>query len=92
MALDENNSDAGTRRLIEELDAHVDSTSNRLERAQRRMDRFIKSNKSEGDGRLVLHLTLTASRRFSIFVDDSDSHHHSQRLAVHHHLRLALFR
>lgn len=33
-----------SRRLLDELDQHVDSTSSRLAKAQRRMDRFVREN------------------------------------------------
>lgn len=36
--------------MLDELDSQVDSTTNRLGRAQRRMDKFIKDNQSKFAG------------------------------------------
>lgn len=35
-----------SRRMLEEMDGHVDGTSNRLAKAQRRMQGFIRENQS----------------------------------------------
>ncbi|KAK4047980.1 hypothetical protein OIV83_005014 [Microbotryomycetes sp. JL201] len=42
-------------RLLEDIDGHVDSTGNRLEKAQRRMNKFIDDNKSECNARANVH-------------------------------------
>ncbi|ORY49290.1 hypothetical protein BCR35DRAFT_297091 [Leucosporidium creatinivorum] len=44
--------------LLDEIDSHVDSTSNRLERAQRKMEKFIQSNKNSASSWLIFGLII----------------------------------
>ncbi|KAK4053209.1 hypothetical protein OIO90_003983 [Microbotryomycetes sp. JL221] len=44
--------------LLDDIDAHVDSTTNRLGRAQSKMNKFINDNKSSPSSWLVLILTI----------------------------------
>ncbi|KAM0787899.1 hypothetical protein ACM66B_003948 [Microbotryomycetes sp. NB124-2] len=45
-------------RLLEDIDAHVDSTGSRLAKAQKRMNKFIDDNKNSPSSWLVLILTI----------------------------------
>ncbi|SCZ98501.1 BZ3500_MvSof-1268-A1-R1_Chr3-1g05425 [Microbotryum saponariae] len=59
--------------MLDELDRQVDATGTRLERAQRKMDRFIKANKSRSKDECHEQNSVDGSRLIAFFLNSARS-------------------
>lgn len=78
-------------RLLDELDQHVDSTSSRLAKAQKRMDRFVRENSAFTSVPLLAKRSRS-SARLDLELAHLHSHDCALHLAVYHPLRLGASR
>lgn len=76
-------------KLLYELDEHVDMTASRLERAQKKMNKFIrdnKSNKNHSSSRCLLAKSLTTCDRLAVVVVRADTDDRPFCAVVHNRL------